>query len=1072
MSKHFRFLILFILLAFQVLAQDRTVTGTVTSRQDGSLLEGVSIKVDGTETGTSTDNKGRYSILVPAGKNTLVFTYLSFAPESVETGNRRVVDVSLALGAENLNEVVVTAFGINRAKNTLPYATQQVKGEEISGIRGNNIASALSGKVSGLQITQGNSLGGSTNIVIRGSKSLSGDNQALFVVDGVPIDNTNKNTSGQTTGRGGYDYGNAAADINPDDVESINVLKGAAASALYGSRAANGVIMITTKKGKKGLGVTINSGLLVGTMDKKTFPKYQTQYGAGYSDPYQKDGFLYFDVNGDGVKDLVAPTAQNASYGTAFDPNLLVYQWDAFGDPSSPYYKKPRPWVAGAHGAETFYETAVSTNNSIMVDGASDKGAFKLGFTRTDDRGILPNSKIVKNIVNFSSTYNLTNKLTANASVNYSKVDGLGRYGSGYDKKNVNMYFRQFYQMNIDIQDQKDAYFRTPNRNFTTNWSDPSLPEESLKAFHANNFYWTRYQNFENDTRTRTFGNVSLNYKATDWLNFLARISVDSYNEFQEERMAVYSSDPASYSRLDRTFSETNYDLLANFNKDLSEDFKLSALAGVNMRRSKVNSVASSTSGGLIVPGLYSISNSTGTIPAPTEVYQQKSVDGYFGGVTLTYRNFLTLDGTIRRDRSSTLPVDENAYNYYAISGSWLFSDHLKDVSWLSSGKLRANYATVGNDAPWGSILDIYNKPQPFGTTLLFAAPTTQNNSTLKPEKTTSRELGLEVSFLNNRVGFDVSYYNTNTVNQIIPVAVSSATGYSNKYVNAGDIQNKGFEVSVYGTPVKTKNFSWSVNINWTRNRNKVLALYNDSKNLQLGSFQNGVTINASLGEPYGTIQGKTWNYLDGQRLVLPNGRYSITSTTTNVIGNINPDWIGGIYNSFRYKAFTFGFLIDVKQGGDVYTLDMDYGGATGIYPESAGLNDLGNPSRNTIANGGGVILPGVKADGKPNDIRVENITGTFGYTYNPNSAAVYDASFVKLREMVLSYAIPAKVYSKLNAIKGIDISLIGRNVWLIHKNLPYADPEENLSSGNTQGSQSGAYPTTRTIGVNLKLRF
>jgi TonB-linked SusC/RagA family outer membrane protein len=1065
----FIFLLFTITAAF---AQDRTVTGTVLSQQDGQPLEGVSVKLVGAEIGTSTGADGKYSIRVPKGKNSLVFSYLSYSSQTITIGSKNIVDVSMVLEASNLNEVVVTAFGLNRQKNTLPYAAQQIKGEDVSNVRGSNLANALSGKISGLQITQGNSIGASTNVVIRGSKSLTGNNQALFVVDGVPVDNSNKNTSGQTTGRGGYDYGNAAADINPDDVESISVLKGAAASALYGSRAANGVIMITTKKGKKGLGITVNSGLLVGTIDRATFPEYQKEYGAGYSDPYQKDGFLYFDANGDGVKDLVVPTAQNASYGTRFDPNLLVYHWDAFGDHSSPYYKKPKPWVAAANGPETFYETALTNNNSIILDGASDKGTFKLGYTRNDEKGILPNSNVKKNIINFGATYNITDKLTASASVNYSKVDGMGRYGSGYDKKNVNMYFRQFFQMNVDIKEQRDAYFRTPNMNYTFNWSDPSVAESQLKPFHANNLYWTRYTNFENDTRSRVFGNVALNYKATDWLSILGRISIDNYSEFQEERQAILSSDVPYYSRMDRDFNEINYDLIANFNKELSEHFKLAALAGVNIRRNNIRSISATTSGGLIVPNIFAISNSLGTIPAPTEVYQAKAVDGYFAGATLTYREFLTLDGTFRRDRSSTLPVAANAYNYYAVSGSWVFSHHLKNLSWLSSGKLRLNYATVGNDAPWGSIKDIYDKPQPFGSVLLFSVPTTQNNNTLKPEQTTSKEIGIEASFLNNRVGFDITYYHTNTVNQIIPVAVSSATGYASKYVNAGDIENKGIELSVYATPVKTSSFSWNVNLNWTRNRNKVIALYNESKNLQLGSYQNGVTLNATLGQPYGTIQGKTWNLVNGEKLVNPNGRYSITTTTTNVIGNINPDWIGGIYNTFRYKAFSLGFLIDVKQGGDVYTLDMDYGGATGIYPESAALNDLGNPSRNTIANGGGVILPGVTADGKKNTIRVENITGTYGYTYNPNSAAVYDASFVKLREVVLSYNFPQKLISRLKVVKGIEFSVIGRNVWLIHKNLPYSDPEENLSSGNLQGMQSGAYPTTRTIGANLKLRF
>jgi hypothetical protein len=305
-----------------------------------------------------------------------------------------------------------------------------------------------------------------------------------------------------------------------------------------------------------------------------------------------------------------------------------------------------------------------------------------------------------------------------------------------------------------------------------------------------------------------------------------------------------------------------------------------------------------------------------------------------------------------------------------------------------------------------------------------------------------------------------------------MPVSVSTATGYSSKYVNAGTIENKGIELSVYATPVKTRDFSWTANINWTRNRNEVVALYDKSTNLQIASFQGGVSINASLGQPYGTIQGKTWQMLNGEKLVGSNGRYVITSTTNNVIGNINPDWTGGIQNTFKYKDFSLGFLVDMRKGGDVFSLDRYYGMATGLYPESAGLNDLGNPSRNTIANGGGVIMPGVTADGKENIKRVENIYGTYGYAYNPAAAFVYDASYVKLREANITYSLPQSLVSKLRVIHGIDFSIIGRNLWIIHKNLPYSDPEENLTSGNVQGYQSGAYPTTRTIGANLKFKF
>ncbi|MBP6054399.1 MAG: SusC/RagA family TonB-linked outer membrane protein [Cytophagaceae bacterium] len=1051
-----------------LLAQTRQVTGKVTASEDGSALPGVSVSLKGTSRGTTTGADGTYKISVSDG-TALVFSFVGYKQQTVSVGSQSVINISLASDASELNEVVVTALGLTRTKNSLPYAAQQIKGDELTRVRSGNAFSQLSGKVSGVQITQGNAIGGSTNVVIRGSKSLTGNNQALFVVDGVPIDNSVTNSTNQRTGRGGYDYGNAAADINPDDIESMTVLKGAAATALYGSRASNGVIMITSKKAKRGLGLTINTGLSVGTIDQTTFPKYQNQYGAGYSDPYQKDGFFYFDANGDGKDDLVVPTSEDASYGTKFNPSLMVYHWDAF-DPAGPNYLKAKPWVAAQNTPVKFYETAISNNTNISLDGATDKGTIKFGYTRNEDRGTLPNSKVTKNIMNLGGTYNVSSKLTASATANFSVVEGKGRYGTGYDGLNVNQNFRQWYQTNVDIYEQRDAYFRN-NKNITWNWSDPSTAA-GLKPIYTDNYYWTRYQNYENDTRTRVFGNAMLNYKPTDYLNVLGRITMDTYDEFQEERIAVGSTDIPEYSRYDRHFQEINYDLIANFDKNVMKDLNVKALAGLNLRKSLNRSIYAITNGGLIVPGLYSIANSKGTVSAPSESYNPREVFGLFAGGTVSYKDFLTLDGTVRQDQSSTLPVANNKYLYYAGSLSWVFSHHLQDLPWLTSGKLRANYATVGNDAPWGSISNVYDQPAPFGSTILFSVPGTQNNPGLKPEQTISKEIGVEMAFMQNRLGFDLTYYHTNTLDQIMPAAVTTSTGYNSTYVNAGNIENKGIELSLYANPIKTADFSWNVNVNFTRNRNLVLSLYNESQNLQLASFQGGVTLNATVGEPYGILKGKTWKYVNGEKLVKANGRYDMTTTTTNNIGNVNPNWIGGVNNSFRYKDVTFSFLIDVKSGGSVFSLDQYYGAATGVLEESALLNDKGNPSREEVANGGGIIVPGVKADGTKNDVRVENWYGTYGYAYNPQHQFVYDASYVKLREANLTYSLPRSIVAKLGGVKGVDLSVYGRNLWIIHKNLPHSDPEENLSAGNLQGYQSGAYPTTRSIGFNVKLVF
>lgn len=1057
---------------FIVAAQERTITGTVTSADDNSPLPGVSVRIkEIPNSGVATGDDGKFTIKVPENGKTLVFSYIGFVTKQVPiTGN--VINVAMVTDANVLGEVVVTALGQVRRRNTLPYAAQQVRAEEITQTRTGNAASALAGRVSGLQIIQGNAIGGSTNIVVRGTKSLTGNNQALFVVDGVPIDNANNNSANQRTGRGGYDYGNAAADINPDDIESINVLKSAAATAIYGSRGANGVVMITTKSRKtRGMGITVNSGLIVGAIDKSTFPTYQKEYGAGYSDGYQSgDGFLMIDVLGNGVKERVVPTSEDASYGARFNPNLLVYHWDAF-DPASPNFQKKRPWIAAENDPSSFYETAISNNNNIMLDALTEKGGVKIGYTRNDERGTLPNSKVLKNILNLSANYKIIENLTASAAANYSEVSGLGRYGSGYSGLNVNQNFRQWYQTNVDILEQKEAYFRN-QKNITWNWKDPST-KAGLVPIYTDNYYWTRYQNYQNDTRKRVFGNASLNYKVADWLNILGRVTLDTYDEFQEERVAVGSQGPASYARTDRSYYETNFDLLANLEHDITEDFNVKGLLGLNIRNSTYKRVSATTNGGLIVPGLYAISNSLGTVAAPVEDHQPKQVDGYFAGITLGYKDFLTLDGTFRIDKSSTLPVENNTYNYYSVAGSWLFSKHLNNLTWLYTAKIRANYATVGNDAPWGSVSNVYNKPDPFGSTILFSYPTTTNNPTLKPEKTESKEIGLEAGFLNDRVGFDVSYYYTNTINQIIPVSVSASTGFNNTYVNAGTVNNKGWEAAIYGSPIRTNDFSWNINVNWTKNVSKVVELYQGSKNLQLGSFQGGVSVNATLGQPYGAIQGKTWVFdANGNKIIGDDGYYKITSTTTNVIGNVNPDWYGGISNNFKYKNVSLNFLIDVRQGGNVWSLDQFYATYTGVLPNTVGLNDLGNPVRDPLTNdnkSGGVILPGVTADGKPNTKRV---TIDANSPTPPQAAFSYDASFVKLREATLTYSLPKTIVAKMGPIKSVDLSVFGRNLWIIHKNLPYADPEENLSSGNLQGIQSGAYPTTRTFGLNARISF
>jgi len=1061
-----------------LLAQDLAVTGKITSLEDGSALPGVNVVVKGTTTGTVSNADGNYSITAPAD-GTLVFTFIGLATEEVPINNRATVNLTMAQDIQQLSEVVVTALGIERNKNELGYAAQQVSGDQISQARGVNFVNSLSGKVSGVDIKSNNTMGGSTNVIIRGYKSIGSNNQALFVVDGIPVSNANTNTTDQRTGRPGYDYGNAAADINPDNIASVNVLKGAAAAALYGSRAANGVVMITTKKGKKNsFEAIINSGVTWGKIDKSTYTRYQKEYGGGYLPVFGAnkdfdDGSLPAPVYGD-----------DASYGPVFD-GQPVYHWDAL-DPFSPNYHKSRPWVAAENDPTTYYETAVASNQSIAISAGGDKTTMKFGYTRSDEKGVLPNSTLDKNMFNFSASSELVKKLTITASANYSRIVGVGRFGTGYNGRNPNQTFRQWWQTNVDMKEQKDAYFRN-RKNVTWNWN-----AAATGPLYSDNPYWSRYENYSNDSRDHLFGYATLNYEITDWLSVLGRVAYDGTSEMQEERVAVGSaavgapiSAGSFYGRFNRSFNESNFDLLLNFKKDITQDISFRGLLGSNLRRSNLNSIRAGTNGGLVVPGLYSLSNSLNPITPPVEEYERVGVDGIFASATFGYKNLVFIEGTARQDKSTTLPSDNNTYFYPSVSANFVFSEVIK-ASWLSTGKLRANYAKVGNDAPALSIYNVYDKPTGFGSIPIFSLPNVKTNSNLKSENTQSYEVGIEADFFDSRVGFDVTAYQTNSFDQILNVAVTGATGYTGKWVNSGEVQNKGIEASIFATPIETQDFRWTINVNFTRNRNEVISLYGEGsseiKNYPLATLQGGVSLNAAVGEPYGVIRGKDFIYTNGERTVNSAGYYMATTASNIIIGDPNPDWLGGIYNTLSYKGLSLGFLIDIRHGGEVWSLDQWYGEATGLYPSSAGVNEKGVAKRLPVAEGGGILLPGVTEGGAINTTYGENLDGDgqlpFGYAANGYSGAphkwyAYDASYVKLREASITYSFPQSVLASLKAFKAIDLSLIGRNLWIIDKNMEFSDPEESLSSGNTNGGyQSGAYPMVRSYGFNVKLTF
>ncbi len=1070
-------------------AQSKVITGVVAEAGSGDPLPGVNIVVKGTNTGATTDFDGKYTIKADKGQ-TLVFSYVGYNTVEKKVGDSNVINVQMQEGGK-LAEVVVTAQGIKREKKSLGYSTQKVKAEAVTTVKDANFVNSLSGKIAGLDVKKSNNLGGSTNIVIRGYSSLTGNNQPLFVIDGVPVSNDNVNTSTQQTNRGGYDYGNAAADIDPDIIESINVLKGGAATALYGSRAANGVIMITTKKGKrnKRLGVTVNSNITFSKFDPDTFVKYQTEYGAGYGPFYGSTGYFEdYDIDGDGNLDLVTPLTEDASYGAAFDPNLMVYQWDAMY-PGLPNYKKATPWVAAKNLPDAMFETGVNIYNNVQVDGGTDKSTYILSYTNMEQTGIMPNSKITRNNLDLRATYDLSDKLTAGAKFSYINTKGLGRYGTGYDTQNLMTSFRQWYQVNVDILEQKDAYFKSVNEGNPKNYTwNPNSPYD-LAPIYWDNPYWTRYQNYQDDERDRMIGYASLNYKITSWLDATGRISFDHYNFGRNERIDVGSNDVSEYSRYDRTFTERNTDLMLNFHKDLTDKINVRGVIGANFMRQDISSISASTNGGLNLPGLFSLGNSKNPLNAPYEYLAKVGQDGYYINTSFGYDNFLFIEGSYRIDKSSTLPEKNNVYDYYGVSASYVFSNHL-NVDAISFGKLRVGYAKTGNAAPPLSVKNTYTLNTPFNNQLTATNPYTSNNPDLKNEVSNETELGLEMRFLKNRVGFDLSIYNKTSEDLIMPIPISTSTGFGRKYVNAGSVENKGVELHLFGKVVDKKDFKWQMDINWGQNKNKVLSLNEGMNNLQLASMQGGVSINATVGEPYGTIKGTNLVYdNEGNPVVKSNGYYYKTPYK-EVIGNFEPDWKGGINNKFSYKNFSLSFLIDMQKGGQIFSLDTWYGYGTGLYDITAGTNDLGNPLRDPVTNdntSGGVILDGVQGtvtfDPANNTYTVSNtsennVRAYAGWYANPwgwaraaNKQHVYDASFVKLREVALSYKLNKKLLAK-SFLKGVTFTLTGRNLWIISKNIPYSDPEAGISAGNIQGYQGGVYPSTRDFGFSVKLEL
>ena len=975
---------------------------------------------------------------------------------------------------KDIEGVVVTALGIKREKKSLGYASQEVKADALTGgtTKTGNVAGLLSGKAAGVQVNSNNNFGGSTNIVIRGIKQLAGNGGSpLIVIDGSPVSNTSLS--------GTYDYGNFLSDLNQDDIESMNILKGAAASALYGERALNGVIVIETKKGKSrkndtSWGITLTSDVNVGFIDKSTFPKYQSRYGGGYGPYYGPNEDDYFNYSANGTPEV--PFGEDASYGGAFDPNLLVYQWDSY-DITSPNYGKATPWVAAKNGPISFFETPASFVNSVSIERGNAKNNFLLSYSNFDQSGLMPNSKLSKNLFSARINYALTDKLSASVYTTLTLQSTKGRNTTVYSVYLLSD-FRQWWQTNVDVNSLKGSYYRNLQKygpsgsNVTWNRSSAS----NGYPLYWNNPYFQAYQNYQSDDRNRSFSYGQLKYDFNKNFGILGKVSYDFYNMTIEERLADGSllqafgnsgnNAPSGYSKQTIQSSETNFDLIANYKFDITDNINVSGVVGGNVRRNYYENQYASTEGGLIVPGLYSLSNSSDPVLPSDEIYEKIASASAYAAASFDFHKTFYLDTTYRVDKNSNLPKGNNVYGYFSVTGALLLNQFIKK-DWLNFWKVRANYAEVGSSTiNYRTTPLLYQFSGSFSGNPLFAIPNTIGNPDLKPERSKEVELGMEIKVFKNRLGLDFAVYKTRTLNQIIPIPISTSTGMYNKVINAGEFQNKGVEVQLNVVPVRTQNFEWNIDVNWAKNENKVVELADGLDVYRIGGYQGGVSLNAYVNNAFGVLLGTDYIYTNGQKTIDPNtGRYLRTSESNKVIGNITPDWTGGVRNTFSYKNFSAGFLIDVQQGGDVFSTDMYYGLATGLYAETA-VGDYRTA---------GVVHPGVNPNGQVNTkatISPEYYGNVDGYRRMPNARFVYDASYVKLREASITYKLPQSVLSG-TFLEEAKISIVGRNLWIIHKNLPYADPEAGTGGGlRSKGNSIGVLPTTRDLGVSISFKF
>lgn len=1064
MKKQLHVLLLMLFIAFQAMAQERTVTGTVTAKEDGLPLPGVSIKVKGGTAGTSTSADGKFSLRVPSNAESLVFTYIGYKTTEGTIPPSNVLNVSLVTDATLISEVIVTALGESRERKSLGYSVQEVKGESLTVAKSMDISSSLAGKVAGVQL-QGSpsSTFDNANIIIRGISGLGVANP-LYVVDGTPT---------------------LQESVIMDNVESITVLKGPAATALYGNRAGAGVIVITSKKGSKTGKPKVDLNMSSSLEDVYILPEYQNSYAGGYSSnstspgtTYDNEGFYIFRYK---------PSVHPTSWSSFNNQRIIDYgadeSWGPImnGQDYRPYYSwypgadfgKLSPLNAQPNNIADFFNTGKTFNNSIAVSGGSEAMVYRLSYNNLNRSLTIPGALRDQHQLALNTSMNISKRLTVSTDINYTTRNTKGQPGEGYalDGSNVTQNFNQWFQRQLDIKRLKnyrnaDGSLSSWNIGDPNSTGDPSL---YLQPQYWDSPYFITNENFSTDIRNRIVSNLGFKYRINDIFNFSSYVRMDFNNGNGNARVANGGLQQPGYSTYQLLNNEMNYEANLNFKKGFG-NITIDGFVGGNIRTNKNNTLNNSTTGGLTFPNYFDIAASV-TRPNTTTTYSAREVRSIYGKASFGYKSFLYLDATLRNDWSSALPTANNSYLYPSVSTSIVFSELLKGgiSNVLSFGKIRGGFAQVGSDLNPYQVDIAINNGSIYGSNPSASIGDQFRTGQVLPSLTKSYEIGTEMRFFKDRVGFDLAYYVDNNTNQILGLNVAPASGFTTAQINAGNIQRKGWELTINGTPIRKNNFTWTASVNFSKSESIVKELAEGLNTYLYSTQRNNFRIENQVGQPWGQMVGRMVK-LDAQgKTVYTSSAGTVDYTINNQLGSMLPDFIGGFYNSLNYKGIDLSFSLDFQKGGQFYSLTKMYGDGTGLTAATVALNDKGNPERSFPSLGGGVHIIGVTPTGAPVDTYIAARRHYYTNGQRDTRNYLLSASYLKLREVRLGYSVPKKFLGNM-PISNVNIGAIVNNAWLISAPAKKfgMDPSELEGFGNEGGQLS----STRSIGLNLRVGF